>query len=80
MLLETNGDFTFAATVEELRNETSRLNKALEYQLEVNDKLTTAIKQLTEVICEQNEQYQKILRTLGQNTDTSELLPDVILE
>lgn len=75
-LLETRGDYQFAENVEELNRSVSKLNKALEEQLEFNHNLTVAIKQLTEVIAEQNEHYQKLLHDVPV---TNNLRPDVVL-
>lgn len=75
-LLETRGDYQFAENVEELNRNVSKLNKALEEQLEFNHNLTVAIKQLTEVIAEQNEHYQKLLHDVPV---TNNLRPDVVL-
>jgi regulator of replication initiation timing len=75
-LLETRGDYQFAENVEELNRSVSKLNKALEEQMEFNHNLTVAIKQLTEVIAEQNEHYQKLLHDVPV---TNNLRPDVVL-
>ena len=75
-LLETRGDYQFAENVEELNRSVSKLNKALEEQIEFNHTLTVAIKQLTEVIAEQNEHYQKLLHDVPV---TNNLRPDVVL-
>lgn len=75
-LLETSGDYQFAENVEELNRSVSKLNKALEEQMEFNHNLTVAIKQLTEVIAEQNEHYQKLLHDVPV---TNNLRPDVVL-
>lgn len=75
-LLETRGDYQFAENVEELNRSISKLNKALEEQMEFNHNLTVAIKQLTEVIAEQNEHYQKLLHDVPV---TNNLRPDVVL-
>nr|MBQ4457567.1 hypothetical protein [Clostridia bacterium] len=61
-LIETRGDYQFAENVEELNRSVSKLNKALEEQLEYNISLTAAVKQLTEVIEFQNEQFRKFIK------------------
>ena len=75
-LLETKGDYQFAESVEELTRSISKLNMALEEKMELNHSLTVAVKQLTEVIAEQNEHYQKLLHDVPV---TNNLRPDVVL-
>lgn len=67
MLLETHGDYQFAENVEELNRSVSKLNKALEDQLELNQHLTASVRQLTEVIEFQNEQFRKLMKRFEED-------------
>ena len=66
MMLETRGDYQFAESVNSLSRQVSKLNKAFEEQLEINERLTVAIKQLTEVISDQYDQNQRLIQSLRE--------------
>ena len=61
-LLETNGDYMFAENVEELSRSVSKLNEALDEQLEINQNLMNSVRQLTEVI-----EFQSLIQTVSLN-------------
>ena len=86
-LLETNGDYMFAENVEELSRSVSKLNEALDEQLEINQNLMNSVRQLTEVIEFQNVQFRKLMKSFGcddvsdfiEKSATNNLRPDFVL-
>ena len=80
-LLETNGDYQFAANVERLSTNVSKLLETFEEQMEVNRKLMNSVKQLTEVIDHQTEQNKKLIKRFEKEQEkvTEKLRPDLVL-
>lgn len=60
MLLQSTADFDFASDVNALKLEVKHLNKCLQEQKDINENLYGAIKNLTDVIRDQNELLLKI--------------------
>ncbi|WP_026658637.1 hypothetical protein [Butyrivibrio sp. AC2005] len=80
-LLETNGDYQFAENVAEINRSLLKLNKALEEQMDFSRSLTAAVKQLTEVIDQQNEQIRKFIKDKTDDLYATEnLRTDVVLK
>ncbi len=80
-LLETNGDYQFAANVERLSGNLSKLIDAFEEQLEENRRFMNSVKQLTEAIEYQNEHYRKLFKRFEneQENGTGNTRPDLVL-
>lgn len=59
-MLETVADHQFASDVCELKDEIRRLNKELNEQKDINNNLFCAIKNLSDVLCDQSDLLREI--------------------
>lgn len=59
-MLETVADHHFASDVCELKDEIKRLNKELNEQKDINNNLFCAIKNLSDVLCDQSDLLRAI--------------------
>ena len=59
-MLETVADHQFASDVCELKDEIKRLNKELNEQKDINNNLFCAIKNLSDVLCDQSDLLREI--------------------
>ena len=63
-MLRTVADFDLASDVSELKFEVKKLNQSIQAQQDINENLFCAIKNLTDVIRDQNELLMELKRKM----------------
>ena len=77
-LLETRGDYQFADNVERLANGVDNFTKACLALVDENRELNARLNALSEVVAEQSQVMEKILRTCSEIPVTNNR-PDAVL-
>ncbi len=79
-LIETVGDYQFAESVKKLSRDVSKISESYEAQIDVNIRLMDSIRQLTEVIEYQNEQYKELKKRFDEKEyEADDTRPDLVL-